>query len=142
MRCGDCGSWVIQRKTVYGDGTEVVTYQSPDGKGLCGVLGLVTAPDFGCTSFKAGDHVEVSHKDGAPWQHWIHVDCPDCGGRGSTMEAGMCQRCVGTGMVRRYDDGFIGEERTKRHPREIEGPTCDETGTILNPINSPRGAIL
>jgi|SRR5712671_6282130 len=142
MRCGYCGNWMTQRKVTYGDGSEVVTYQAQDGKGNCSVLKIDTVPDFGCMSFKAGTHVEVSHKDGAPWQHWVHVDCPDCGGRGSTVEAGMCQRCVGTGRVQRYDDGYVGEERTKRHPKELEETTCAGTGTTLNPTNSPKEAII
>src|SRR5437899_3287725 len=31
MRCGDCGSWVIQRKTVYGNGNEPESHQLAEG---------------------------------------------------------------------------------------------------------------
>jgi hypothetical protein len=38
----------------------------------------------------------------------------------------MCQ-CAGTGIVRYYEDGFVGEEHTRLHPKEkamTEPPKC------------------
>jgi hypothetical protein len=123
LRCDGCQKWTVKRVTRYGDGSEVVNWKAPDGKGRCGVLDIDTAGDFGCTSFEAAaasdaPHVVGNWKNGAPWQHHASGPCPDCRGRGS--DTGVCRRCAGTGKVRYYDDGFIGEEQTRLHPKEKE----------------------
>jgi hypothetical protein len=137
MNCSSCGKWILQRKTVYEDGSEVVNYEATSGKGHCQVLSLDTPPDFGCLSFEAGDHVVVTSKPGSPWHHWHHATCPDCAGRGSSVEDGVCQRCVGTGRVRHYDDGHVGDEKTQCHPNEkdkINFPDGPLPGTVLAPV--------
>jgi hypothetical protein len=119
MKCSDCGAWVLECATVYADGTRIVNYAAPAGKGHCEILNLDTAPEFGCLSFVAGEHVRVVTKPGEPWQHWQTVPCPDCDGRGSHPGVfGHCRRCWGEAMVRKYDDGFVGENRQRRHPKE------------------------
>lgn len=142
MKCNSCGYWLLKRKTVYGDGSEIVNFESPEGKGHCKILDVDTTPDFGCLSFKEGDQIEISYKDGAPWQHWQHGVCPECKGRGSQPYPNErhCGRCIGTGRVRYYDDGFIGEEKYKRHPKEKEKPKVPEP-VILN-VENPVGGVL
>jgi hypothetical protein len=127
MHCSDCSHWVIARTTLYQDGSSVDTFRAADGSGRCGELHIDTAPSFGCMAFAAGDgHVVYSHKLGAPWQHSHAGPCPDCnaaGHQGSTA----CHRCAGTGKVRHYDDGYIGEEQSRLHPKEKanrEPPQC------------------
>jgi|SRR5882672_4712510 len=144
--CETCGHWVVRRKTVYGDGTEIVTWDAPASKGRCEVLDIDTVAAFGCTSHEAGDHVVVTRKDGAPWQHWRTGPCPDCGGNGTithgvsggSLNYSVCGRCVGTGSVRHHDDGHVGENRHRRHPKEPAActPTVD-LGTILQPESNP-----
>jgi hypothetical protein len=118
--------------TKYEDGSVVVNYESPPGKARCEVLGIETGTQFGCNSFEEGhDHIEImATKTGSPWHHSHYEDCPDCKGRGIPQESeGSCARCCGTGHVLFYDDGYVGEERTRRHPNEGEigpppKPTC------------------
>lgn len=137
--CQNCANWLLERKTVYDDGSEVSTYKSPEGKGNCQVLNFDTVPDFGCISFKAGDHVEITHKSGTPWQNWRYDICPSCNGRGNPGDAKPCMQCYGTGRVRYYDDGFIGEERTRLHPKESPPPPAPEI--VLRKIDSKEGLI-
>ncbi len=119
MKCGDCKNWITTEKTVYGDGTEIVRRQSRDGHGQCEALKIETVAAFGCISFDQGDdHIQVERKSGAPWHHFVMIPCPNCNGRGSGD--GADHRCAGTGLVRKYDDGYIGDERTRKHPKEIE----------------------
>lgn len=133
MRCDGCNNWTVRRVTRYGDGSEVVNWKAPDGKGRCSVLDLDTLAEFGCTSFEplavsavtvvngvpmAPPHVVSNWKNGAPWMHSVNGPCPECKGRGS--DSGVCHRCAGTGHVRYYDDGFIGEEQTRLHPEELK----------------------
>lgn len=142
MTCDACKNWTVRRTTRYGDGTEVTTWQAPEGKGRCSILGIDTPKEFGCTAFDGYPvgsitvqgirHVEQSWKNGAPWQHHVTGPCPDCKGKGS--DAGPCNRCAGTGKVRYYDDGFIGEEQTRLHPKELETaepPKCHKCGTVI-----------
>ena len=124
--CQDCGNWILERKTIYEDGSEKINYKAPDGKGNCQVLKLDTAPDFGCNNFQYGNHTETNNKSGAPWHHWHYDVCPTCNGRGNPGDAKPCAQCVGTGRVRYYDDGFIGEEKTRLHPNETPPPPASE----------------
>lgn len=131
MNCAECGHWTTQRKTVYGDGSEIITYDAPTAlRGHCEVLNLSTEADFGCTKFFIGDHVRITNKDGAPWHHFKMIPCPDCN---QNPGGGQC-RCAGTGLVRLYDDGYVGEEQTRRHPKENEAPAVVDPGTILQPV--------
>src|SRR6266566_6993772 len=120
--CSGCRYWILQRKTLYGDGSEIINYQSNSGQGHCDKLNLDTEPDFGCKHFEAGnEHYEIlAKKPGSPWHHSHWDKCPDCKGMGSSIEAGVCRRCCGTGRVLHYDDGYVGEESTRRHPNEVK----------------------
>lgn len=119
MRCGDCQRWLTERAIVYGDGSRVAGYQAPAGKGMCDHLNQETPEDFGCLAFAEGaEHTVVETKEGPPWAYWVMIPCPNCMGRGSDESA--CHRCAGTGKVRKYDDGYVGEEQTRLHPREKE----------------------
>lgn len=123
MRCGDCLKWITARRDDYADGTQIFRYQAPTGKGECGTLHAETEAEFGCVKFEPAAlpemHVMVAQKQGAPWQHWQMIPCPQCHGHGCDGDSG-CDRCVSTGNVRQYDDGFVGDERTREHPRETE----------------------
>jgi hypothetical protein len=120
-RCDGCANWITLSKTLYESGDEVVHSRTELGKGLCKLLGIETAADFGCVKHEAGDdHVLiVARKSGAPWQHSVAGPCPDCAGKGNNGDSG-CHRCAGTGKVRYYEDGYVGEERTRLHPKERE----------------------
>ena len=135
--CFDCANWIIGKKTVYGDGSEIFTQTSNVGRGRCQALNIETTPEFGCNAYSLGEvHVVIMRKDGAPWENFEYRPCPDCGGRGSTPGAGMCERCYGTSRVRYYDDGYIGEERTRLHPKETE-PPCTEQPTMVTERPNP-----
>lgn len=124
-QCTNCKFWTTRNVTQYTDGSVVVNFESPDGRGVCSVLGQLTDHDFGCNKFVTGtEHEFVSEvKEGAPWQHSHAGPCPDCSGAGSSEGVGAgCRRCVGTGKVRHYDDGHVGEERTRKHPMELDQP--------------------
>lgn len=124
MKCEECEHWIVRRVTTYDDGSEVERWKSPDGSGHCESLGIETAYDFGCNRFMeaSGNHVESEHKPGAPWHHFKMIPCPDCGGKGDGTRG---HRCAGTGLVRLYDDGYIGDEQTRKHPKEnVEPPKC------------------
>lgn len=133
MKCEACGNWLLIRKTVYGDGTEIVTYKAPEGKGHCRDLKLDTEPTFGCTSFVEGGHIEELAKPGAPHHHFVMIKCLACAG---DPGGGSC-RCAGTGLVRLYDDGYVGDEQTRKHPKDAESPPAVDPGTILQPIAPP-----
>jgi hypothetical protein len=137
-QCDGCLKWTVARQTLYADGSKVDTFRAPEGKGHCEALDIDTTPDFGCTKHEAAPegfaHVYVSQKGGAPWQHWTMIACPDCSGAGSSNDR-PDDRCAGTGKVRRYDDGFIGDERTRMHPKERElagGPKCGSCGRAMD----------
>lgn len=123
--CKDCGHWLTRHLTSYDDGSVIEKRLAPEGKGHCGALNMDTEPEFGCVRFEPGDAHEITgHKVGAPWQHWEMGPCPDCNGVGSKWSdpanVAACRRCAGTAQVRYYDDGHIGEERTRLHPKEKE----------------------
>lgn len=123
--CSSCRNWITRRFTRYGDGVEIDQASFVDGRGACAVLKIETAAEFGCNAFVAGDdHAEITLKTGAPWQHFVMIPCPDCAGRG---DGGSGHRCAGTGLVRLYDDGHIGDEQTRMHPKEkqvVPPPQC------------------
>lgn len=118
--CQNCEHWVVAKEDRYGDGTTIVRAKiQPEGNGECQQLKIETKAAFGCNAFALGDeHIQITLKTGSPWQHFVMGPCPDCRGNGSS--GGACRRCAGTGLVRFYDDGHVGEEQTRRHPKEIE----------------------
>ena len=136
MTCETCAHWKIRAITRYGDGSFIETAKEANGQGRCDVLGITVAADFGCNKYIEGDDHETSvSKSGAPWQNWVMIKCPDCGGGGDGIGS-PGHRCAGTGLVRRYDDGYIGDEQTRLHPKEkelglVRPPTCPAcTNTI------------
>lgn len=138
MRCADCENWLLEHRTVYGDRSLIIKALAAEGKGHCLILKQDTTPEFGCTHFRPGDthHTEV-RKDGAPWQNFDMVACPDCRGAGCTVQGPACHRCAGTGKVRSYDDGYVGEEQTRLHPEELRNHKEPEPdpGTILKKLD-------
>lgn len=125
MTCVTCDNWVLKRRRLYDDVSEVVYFEATPGAGRCEILKIDTKAEFGCTahvelSAERADHIVTEKINGAAWQHWKMGKCPDCRGIGSisTSWRPACERCVGTGNVRFYDDGYVGEERTRRHPKE------------------------
>lgn len=134
MTCAECGNWILARKTVYEDGSEIVTFSSPEPTiGHCDFLNIDTQSVFGCNAFVSGDHIAITAKSGSPWQHFVMIPCPACSG-GSGCH-GRC-KCAGTGLVRLYDDGYIGDEAIRKHPKEIELGTgeplkCNSCGNVV-----------
>lgn len=127
MQCSECRFWLTARVTDYEDGSRVFNFQSAEGKGLCQDLKIETPLNFGCNRFEAGnDHIEVvAKKTGSPWHHMRFDVCPDCNGIGVVGPLGDagCGRCCRTGKVPYYDDGYIGEQKYRRHPNEeTKGP--------------------
>jgi ribosomal protein L40E len=98
---------------------------------------VITDADFGCNAFHdCGDLPRIVYLDskrGEPWQYWQMGPCPECVGKGSQGDS-SCRRCAGTANVRYYDDGFVGDERTRKHPREKDLiPTCAACSAELQP---------
>jgi hypothetical protein len=87
------------------------------------------------------NHVVIDNIEGAPWEHWTFVPCPDCNGVGSANDR-ACRRCSGTAKVRRYDDGYVAdatwdhplEKERKKEQQEAERRRALE-GTTLASIN-------
>jgi predicted RNA-binding Zn-ribbon protein involved in translation (DUF1610 family) len=129
--CAGCKYWIIERGISYTDGTYIGTFQNPAGRGECQILTVQTAEDFGCNKFEAGtEHRIITRKIGAPHQHWVMIPCPDCEGKGDGARG---HRCAGTGLVRLYDDGYVGDEQTRLHPKEkATPPTCMACGKQIN----------
>lgn len=125
MRCVDCRYWITVDKTVYEDGAEIIHWASSED-GHCTYLAIRTTPEFGCMAYVAGDdHAKIERKDGAPWQHFKMIPCPDCAGVQpgelySHPAGSRGHRCAGTGLVRLYDDGHVGDEQTRLHPKQKE----------------------
>lgn len=132
--CEHCLHWLVAKQTTYDDGEVVTNFRSPEGKGQCQKLNIETEAGFGCNKFMEDgwDHTERHAKAGCAWQHWQIKACPDCKGYGLG-----CHRCAGTGKVRHYDDGFIGEEQTRLHPKQkavmdIGPPKCVQCSRDLD----------
>lgn len=143
MNCSNCTQWLRERRTVYGDGSVLVDATGSAVASLCRKLDRWTDADFGCIHFvqveSEADQLVTETKVGAPWQHWHMIPCPKCSG-GPDSNA-RCQ-CAGTGNVRLYDDGFVGDERTRKHPKEIEAQrhadaSSVDPGTVLAPTTKP-----
>ena len=137
MKCADCRQWLVQRVTDYEDGSRIVNFKSNDGQGQCEVLKIPTDADFGCNKFIEGhEHIEImAKKTGSPWHHSHYITCPDCAGSGIIGQA-SCDRCCRTGRCLLYDDGYVGEEKTRRHPNEAQvgpppPPTCDSCNRVI-----------
>jgi hypothetical protein len=136
--CDVCRKWLTQRVTDYENGERIVNFKTEPGKGLCEVLNTETDYDFGCKRFEFGlSHIEVmGRKSGSPWHHSEWGVCPDC--KDSPAGPGWgCRRCAGTGRVLYYDDGFVGEEQTRRHPEELKfgkppPPACIDCGKDID----------
>jgi hypothetical protein len=129
--CKDCRLWLTMRVTDYEDGTRIANLQSPEGKGHCEVLKIETDSEFGCNRYEEGhEHIEImAKKTGSPWHHSHRDACPECKKTPGMVDTSVCGRCCGTGQVLHYDDGFVGEEKTRRHPNEAvigppPAPTC------------------
>jgi hypothetical protein len=119
--CANCQKWIIKRVTKYEDGSVVTNFDTgSDSRGICEALKIETDFSFGCNQWIEGhDHIEVmGTKTGSPWHHSHYGPCPDSNGQGVMPDGGLCQRCCGTGKVLYYDDGYVGEEKTRRHPNE------------------------
>lgn len=145
MPCSDCQNWIVSKQRLYDDGSKVIYFQVTGGRGLCEKLYTETDPDFSCNKYTAApgfDHIGADRIAGSPWQNFNMGACPDCKGRGCGEGeiASACFRCAGTGHVRFYDDGYIGEERTRRHPKEPETPEIIDPGTVLAEI--PKASVL
>lgn len=141
-QCRTCKHWLIRQENNYENGETIVKWSAPEGKGKCQILNMITDPDFGCIKYgKGGPFVKSRYKIGEPWHYSVGGPCPDCKhpycgypnctsercpgpehchGRG-TVTGGQDDRCVGTGLVSYYDDGYIGENKTKKHPKELQG---------------------
>ena len=126
--CAECRFWRRGTVTRYTTEDRSVLHVDGEGNAPChnptGPLVGVTVPStFGCALFEAydtfDDQIEIIVTGGEPWQSWHMGPCPDCSAKGSTLGVG-CHRCAGTGNVRYYDDGHVGEEQTRLHPRERE----------------------
>jgi hypothetical protein len=142
--CENCAKWTRERRRHYSDGTEQSYYTAPEGKGRCEVLGIDTTRDFGCNKFSLTDgpgQIVIDRIEGAPWEHWTLIPCPDCNGVGSANDR-ACRRCSGTAKVRRYDDGYVADA-TWDHPLEKERKKAQQDaercrafeGTTLATIN-------
>jgi hypothetical protein len=143
MRCDECDHWLVAKITSYDDGSVVDNYRAPEGNGHCEVHDKDFAAAYFCADFKESgwDHLEKKHKAGAPWQYWVLVKCPECEPVGHSVG---CNRCAGTGQIRLYDDGFLGNNQTLEHPVEtakrVKGPPkCVQCSKDLDPmwINCP-----
>lgn len=139
--CATCARWIVRRRTIYGDGSIMETFRAPEGKGFCERLNIETEGAFYCNRFESDGgrsrdpHIIDEQKPGAPWQHWTMIPCPDCAGAGSSNDR-PDDRCAGTGKVRLYDDGHVGDERTRRHPKEVAAgarPRCANCDAEVDP---------
>ncbi len=130
--CAECACWITDKQLLFANFERLEPLAGP-GKGICrGPLGgLAVGPEFGCVAFIPGDqHIDIQdHRPLEVWEVWEMIPCPDCLGKGtpgevpdhpanSTMGFSADNRCAGTGNVRRYGDGHVGDEQTRMHPLE------------------------
>jgi hypothetical protein len=163
VKCADCALWLRGRWVVFPSAARFEPAAPGESEGVCRgpLAGRIVEADFGCVGFRqlaspAEQEERVVHA-GEPWQVWEMIACPDCGGRGSTageppadggeVSSSACYRCAGTGNVRRYADGFIGDERTREHPvereirkRETEQLLREKLAAELAALDQPPGA--
>jgi hypothetical protein len=131
--CEGCQFWIIRRVNKYSDGQTIEKWSAASGKGHCDKLGIETDADFGCNKWMidSQDHVEVLYKIGSPHHHFVMIPCPECEGKGNGTRG---HRCAGTGLVRLYDDGYVGDEQTRLHPKEKAQPLqCMKCSQGLQP---------
>ncbi len=128
MLCKDCKYWLRGRWHQYVSGPAQFHPVAAEGTGECRaggfVCGQLVPAEFGCINFERFADISEQEErlvyDLEPWQVWELIPCPECNGVGSHQNASKpaCSRCAGTGQVRKYADGYIGEEQTKEHPIE------------------------
>jgi len=136
LTCSTCSKWYFRKETHYVNGEVIINWSDSSGRGKCTALEIVTKPDFECNQYVSGSSiVEVITKDGEPWHHWVFGPCPSCQGVGLVNDKPDNQ-CCGTGRVRYYDDGFIGENRTYLHPKEKTKRHDEPTPTCFNCFKS------
>ncbi len=128
MTCADCRYWkrgTLRRYANTERYEDATTEEGSPCRAAGPLLGFCTPAEFSCSNYSEfdteDDQVEVVLNAGEPWQVWRMIPCPDCSGAGSLdSPTPGCYRCVGTGNVRAYDDGYVGDERSREHPRERE----------------------
>jgi len=127
MHCKDCQHWFRGTSRQYKNNARIFLPSAEEGKAVCrsggAIDGQVVPSTFGCVDFNPCegefDQIDFLKYDQEPWQVWEMIPCPDCRGEGSSNDS-ACHRCAGTANVRKYADGFIGDERTREHPVEKE----------------------
>jgi hypothetical protein len=134
-RCRDCAHWSLGTYKVFRSARFDVPLSAAPDEGLCGLgfmYGKLVPAAFGCPEFESAaddsDHWEyLDYSDKEPWEVWDIIPCPECQGVGRSgpepqgaAATAACRRCAGTGKVRQYGDGIIGDEQTRLHPVEIE----------------------
>jgi hypothetical protein len=132
--CSDCAKWLLRCETRYEGGETITTWSSPAGGKCTGPLnGAVVPATFGCFQHvEGGPLIEAVTHPGHAWEHKTPGPCPECKtcshpectkpgcpGTEKCIGAG-CARCCNTGTVLYYGDGYVGENRTKLHPKERE----------------------
>ena len=127
--CETCRFWKVGVRNLFASEEKFETLAEP-GHGICQtgpMAGHATPQEFGCNNYQEGaaeDHVETIQHDLEAWQIWVMVPCPDCqaiGNHGGTSDSvSTCNRCAGTANVRKYADGYVGDEQTREHPKEKE----------------------
>lgn len=127
--CSTCKFWKVGIRNVFAS-EEKFELTATAGHGVCQtgpMTGHATPELFGCNNYQQGtdeDHIEVVIHNLEAWQIWTMIPCPDCqavGNHGGTHDSvSSCNRCAGTGNVRKYADGYVGDERTREHPKEKE----------------------
>ncbi len=126
MRCDECKFWFRGTRRQYKNHPIIFTSSTEEGKGVCksggAVNGVTVGPTFGCIDFlpfsDLSDQEEFIVYDLEQWEIWEMVPCPNCRGVGSTPNSTACDRCAGTANVRKYADGYVGDECTREHPVE------------------------
>lgn len=146
--CSKCSKWLQKKIKKFDGGSTKVLYSAGTGFGKCSELNMETFSDFSCNRFVLSDwdHFEIIEVPGKDWENWEMGPCPDCQGKGCGPDfiqdnfnnSGPCHRCVGTGKVRYYEDGYIGEERTRQHPKEKVIPPASDPGLVLTPMPKPN----